>query len=307
MYENLVSIDDLTGEDVGRILDLADDLKTKFKAYEPHRLLDGQSLAMVFEKPSLRTQATFEIGMSQLGGHTVYLGPDHIQMGKRESVGDVGRNLERWVDGIMARTFKHESVAELAEVTRVPVINALTDHEHPCQALALAQAVRNHFGDLRGRTIAYIGDGNNVAHSVMLFAVKAEMKFRLAGPKGYEPDQSVVQTCIDQGGDIELLNSPENAVAEADVIYTDVWASMGKEHEADRRRRAFSGFQINSKLMDAAPDRAIVSHCLPAHRGEEITDSVLDSERCVAFDEAECRLHVQKAVMVELMQRPKTK
>ena len=298
---HLTSIDDLSPAETIGLLRLAQRLKGEWSAGKRTKPLEAQTLAMVFEKPSLRTRATFEIGMTQLGGNAVYLGPGDIQLGKRESVADVARNLSRWVQGIMARTFAHQTVLGLAASATVPVINALSDHEHPCQALAFGQLVLDRRGRLDGAKVVFVGDGNNVANSLMLLAAKTGMSFSIACPQGYEPNGQVRERCCALGGECRIVRDPARAVAEADFVYTDVWASMGQEAEAEKRRRDFQPYQVNAELVSRAPKHALVTHCLPAHRGEEITDEVMDGPQCAAFDEAENRLHVQKAVLLFLM------
>ncbi len=298
---HLVTLDDMSPSEVMGLLRLASRLKTERNNGMTRSDLEGRSLAMIFEKPSLRTRVTFEVGMTQLGGHAVYLAPADIQVGKRESAADVARNLSRWVDGIMARTFSHDVITGLAEHATVPVINALSDYTHPCQALAFGQLVLEARGDLAGANVVFVGDGNNVAHSIMLLAVMTGMSFTLACPVGYGPDEALVRKCIDLGGEVEVVHDPVAAVESADFIYTDVWASMGQEEESAVRKQAFEAFQVNEALLRSAPSAAIVTHCLPAHRGEEITDGVLDGPNSRAFDEAENRLHAQKAVLLALL------
>jgi ornithine carbamoyltransferase len=265
----------------------------------------GKALAMVFEKPSLRTRVSFDVGIRQLGGFGVYLSPAEISLGKRESVADVTRTLERMVQGIMIRTFSHRIVEEMAEISKIPVINGLTDFSHPCQALADYMTILEVKGDLSGLKLVYIGDGNNVTHSLMYAAALLGAHMVVATPAGYEPAAEVVSWSQEKarstGGRIELLQDPVAAVTGADVIYTDTWASMGQEAEAVERRRIFASFQVNDELFSRAKPDAIFMHCLPAHRGEEVTDSVIDSARSVVFQQAENRLHGQKAVMATLM------
>jgi len=298
---DILGIETLTQAEILLLLDVAMRLKTH-KFDETQTLFaKGQTLAMLFEKPSLRTRVTFEAGMTQLGGHAIYL---EGRLGVRETVPDVARNLERWVDGIMARTFDHQAVLELAENAQIPVINGLSDREHPCQALADFQTLAERFGGLDalpGRTLAYVGDGNNVAHSLMLLAAKVGTHFRLACPEGYEPDAALWQTALgfarETGAVLTLTHDPAAGVANADAVYTDVWASMGQEDETAKRAVIFAPFQVNSALMAHAKPEALVMHCLPAHRGEEITADILDGPHSVVFDEAENRLHAQKAIL----------
>jgi ornithine carbamoyltransferase len=263
-------------------------------------------VALLFEKPSLRTRVTFDVGITLLGGHAVYLGPDEVGIGRRETATDVGRNLSRWVDAIVLRTFAHDTLVELATAASVPVVNALSDHEHPCQALADLLTLRQHLGGLRGRTLAFVGDGNNVCHSLMLAGSVAGLHVRVATPPGYEPDPTVVRAADDaaarNGGSVTLGTDPAEAVAGVDAVYTDAWTSMGAESEADLRRLRFAGFRVDAGLLSSAPG-ALVMHCLPAHRGEEITDEVLDGPTSVVLDQAENRLYVQQALLVELLTR----
>ncbi|MDQ2674897.1 MAG: ornithine carbamoyltransferase [Chloroflexota bacterium] len=266
--------------------------------------LAGRQVALLFEKPSLRTRVTFDVGITLLGGHAVYLGPDEVGIGRRETASDVGRNLSRWVDAIVLRTFGHGTLLELAGSASVPVVNALSDREHPCQALADLLTLRQHLGDLTGRTLAFVGDGNNVCHSLMLAGALAGMHVRIATPAGYEPATAVLEEAVvtaeHVGGSVELFRAPADAVAGADAVYTDAWTSMGAEAEADLRRLRFAGYRVDDTLMAHAPD-ALVMHCLPAHRGEEITDDVLDGPRSVVLDQAENRLYVQQALLVDLL------
>lgn len=303
--KDLISIADLSADDIEEILTLAAKLKSDRKAGRDHPLLQGKSLAMIFEKPSLRTRVTFEVGVQQLGGHSVYLAPGDIQMGERESVADIARNLERWVDGIMARTFAHDTVAGLAEHATIPVINGLSDLEHPCQALADFLTIREHKGELKGLKMTFVGDGNNVAHSLALLAAKVGVDFTLACPEGFEGNAGVWELAgrlaADSGASLEVVSDPDEGVRDADVVYTDVWVSIGQEKETARRLEVFRPFQVNNKLLDGAKRDAIVLHCLPAHRGLEISDEVLDGPQSVVLDEAENRLHAQKAVLTLLM------
>ncbi len=305
MKKDLVSIADLAPEQITGLLDLALELKTKLKQGKAKPLLAGKTLAMIFEKPSLRTRVTFEVGMFQLGGYAIYLGPNDIQLGKRESVADVARNLGRWVDGVMARTFSHQTIVELARNADIPVINGLSDLEHPCQVLATALSLREKRGSLDGLKVVFVGDGNNVANSLMLLCPRLNMDFVIAYPEGYEPNRELTEQAQafaqHQGTTVQILPDPHQAVKGADLIYTDVWASMGQETEAEERRKVFSPYQVNKRLLGSAKSGCLVTHCLPAHRGEEITDEVLDGPNCIALDEAENRLHIQKAILVALM------
>lgn len=301
---SFISVADFSTEEIWNVWQLAARLKSQQKVGEPHRILEGKQLAMIFQKPSLRTQVSFETGMSQLGGHALFLGPDHIQLGKRESVPDVARVLGRMVDGIMARVFAHKDVEELAEYAGVPVINGLSDSEHPCQALTDLFTVWEKKGRVEGINFTYIGDGNNVAASLLLAAARTGMNCTLICPSGYEVPSHYAQTAradaARTGAQLRFTDDPMD-VAGSDVIYTDVWASMGQEAEADKRARNFKPYQVNKQLIVQAGGFPIVMHCLPAHRGLEITDEVMDSAHSVVFEQAENRLHVQKALMASLI------
>lgn len=299
--KDLIEIACLSREEIEAIFEAASLLKTAWPSERQRAVLSGKTLAMIFEKPSLRTRVTFETGIFQLGGHGIYLQPSDIQLGVRETIRDAARNLSRWVDLIMARTFKHETVVELAEYADVPVINGLSDLEHPCQALADFFTILEKKGRLAGLKLAFIGDGNNVAHSLMLLAARLGVHFAIACPPGYEPSEQTASRALEfaseSGASIQILRDPAEAVADADVVYTDVWASMGQEAEAAERAKVFADYQVNAALMARAKPDAIFEHCLPAHRGQEVTDEVLDGPQSVVIDEAENRLHVQKAVM----------
>lgn len=304
--KDLLSIHDLTTEDVFQILDLTKELKAKQKAGIPHKILEGKTLGMIFEKSSTRTRVSFETGMYQLGGQALFLSNRDLQIGRGEPIKDTARVLSRYLDGVMIRTFGHEIVEEFALYADIPVINALTDLLHPCQALTDLFTIQEHKGEnLKGLKMAYIGDGNNMTHSLMYACAKAGMNFASASPKGYEPKQEIIDNAkIDaarSGSTIEILNDPYEAAKDADILYTDVWASMGQEAEHDARVKIFKDYQINKDLLSVADKRAIVMHCLPAHRGEEIAEDVLENNADVIFDEAENRLHTQKAIMALLM------
>jgi ornithine carbamoyltransferase len=300
--KDLLSIAELTRVEIELIFQITRVLKDHKPAEEQRKMLEGKTLAMIFEKPSLRTRVSFETGIFQLGGHGIYLSPSDISLGKRESTADIARNLERMCDIIMARVFEHDKVTGLADNASIPVINGLSDLEHPCQALADFYTILEKKRTFEGRKLAFIGDGNNVAHSLMLLAAKVGTHFAIGCPKGYEPSAEIVaraQAAAEEtGATISVLNSAVEAVKDADVVYTDVWASMGQEAEAEERAKLFAKFQVNSKLMKKAKPDAIFMHCLPAHRGSEVTDEVIDSKQSVVFDQAENRLHAQKAVMV---------
>lgn len=303
MLKDFLSIRDLSVYEFGRMLDKAAEVKKHPDKYR--KALKNKILAMIFQKPSLRTRMTFEAGMIRLGGEAIYLAPSDIQMGSREGAFDIGKNLERWVDGIMLRTFAHQIAVDLAASTRIPVINALTDLSHPCQAMADFLTLREHKGALAALKLTYVGDGNNVCHSLMLAAARGGTKMAVATPAGYEPKPEVVQWAREDGRDtgfvLTLTNSPEEAVSGADAVYTDVWASMGQESEKEARALIFAPFQVNARLMARAKKDALFMHCLPAHRGDEVTNEVIDAPYSVVYDEAENRLHAQKAILISLM------
>jgi ornithine carbamoyltransferase len=302
---HVVSAADFGALGLGRLLDRADALRTARAAHRVPPLLAGRQVALLFEKPSLRTRVTFDIAVSALGGHAMYVGPDEVGLGRRETAADVGRNLSRWVDAIVLRTFAHATLLELAGAADVPVINALTDLEHPCQALADLLTLRQHLGPLRGRRLAFVGDGNNVLHSLLLSGSLAGLELRVATPPGCEPKPEIVALARrlgrTSGSRIEIGHEPADAVDGADAVYTDAWTSMGAESQADARRALFAGFQVNDALLRRAPN-ALVMHCLPAHRGEEISDAALDGPRSVVLDQAENRLYTQQALLVELLE-----
>ena len=302
MKRDLVSISDLEPDQLSAIFSLAQRLKRERRAGQAHPLLSGKTLAMIFEKPSLRTRVTFEAGMVQLGGYAVYLSPADIGLGTRESPTDVARNLSRWVDLIMVRTFAHQTVLELAEQATVPVINGLSDLSHPCQILADCLTLIEQRGRLDGLHIAFVGDGNNVVNSWLNVAAKLPISFRLACPPGYEPDAELLAAAQKAGGDIRVSHALQDAVDGADVVYTDVWTSMGQEDESAVRQQTFAPYQVNAEVLALAKPEALVMHCLPAHRGQEISAEVLDGPQSIVLEQAENRLHVQKAVMVWLLQ-----
>jgi ornithine carbamoyltransferase len=288
-------------EELKTALDLADQLKALRKQREPHELLPGRMLGMIFQKPSTRTRVSFEVGIVELGGYGLYLSANDLQLGRGETIKDTGHVLERYLDAIMIRTFAQEDVEQLAEHADVPVINGLTDYSHPCQALADLMTIRERLGRLSGARLAYLGDGNNVCVSLMVGAARFGMRFVAATPQGYEPDQNAVtaarRAAVQMGGTVELTGDPREAAREADVLYTDVWTSMGQEEESDRRRKDLAGYQIDDELLSQASPDAIVLHCLPAHYGEEITEEVLYGPHSAVWDQAENRLHAQKALM----------
>jgi len=298
---HLVSLRDVSSEDILEILDVARHLKLEHRAGVRHAQLAGKTLAMVFQKPSLRTRVSFEAGMWQLGGHAIYLGPSDIKLGERETTEDIALNLSRFCDGIMARVFKHETVVELAKHATVPVINGLCDMDHPCQALADFMTIWEKKRRFEGLTLAFIGDGNNVAHSLIDGCAKLGMRFRIACPAGYEPNAEIVAAARALGASVEITHDPQEAARGADVLYTDVWISMGQEGDAKSKQNAFRGFTIDSKLVEVANKGAVILHCLPAHYGEEITYEASRSAGSAIFDQAENRMHAQNAVLALLL------
>ena len=298
--KHLLKLSDLTADEIISILDMADQLKYEKKNGIPHPHLKGKSLGMIFEKSSTRTRVSFEVGMYELGGYPLFLSSADLQIGRGEPVEDTARVLSRFLDGIMIRTYEQKEVEDLAKYGSIPVINGLTDYCHPCQVLADLMTIREHKGTLKNLKMCFIGDGNNMANSLMVGAIKLGIEFAIACPKGYEPDSELMEWASANGVFL-CTESLEEAAKDADVILTDVWASMGQEQEADIRRRAFSKYQVNKELMKVAKPDAMVLHCLPAHRGEEITEEVLEEHANEIFDEAENRLHAQKAVLVTLM------
>ncbi|MCI7261440.1 MAG: ornithine carbamoyltransferase [Selenomonadales bacterium] len=304
--KDMLSIHDLSVDDVQEILALAKELKAKQKAGIEHHLLKGKTLGMIFEKSSTRTRVSFETGMYQLGGQALFLSNRDLQLGRGEPIKDTARVLSRYLDGIMIRTFGHERVVEMAKYASIPVINALTDLLHPCQVLTDLLTIQEHKGkNLKGLKMAYVGDGNNMTNSYMYGCAKAGMTFVAATPEDYRPDEQVVKNAIEDakatGASITLVTDPKEAVKDADIVVTDTWASMGQEAEHDMRKKIFAPYQVNKELLQGADKRAIVMHCLPAYRGEEITEDVFEANADVIFDEAENRLHTQKAIMALTM------
>jgi ornithine carbamoyltransferase len=299
--KHFLSIQDLEREDVGRLFRLTAELKSRTKARDRSTPLAGRTMALIFEKPSLRTRVTFEVGMFQLGGASVYLAAQEIGFGKRESVPDIARNLSRWVDIVTARVFAHATVEGLAQHATIPVINGLSDREHPCQAMADYFTLWERGLDLSKARLAWIGDGNNVCHSVLLLGALLGTRMVVAAPPGYEPAPAILDACRRLGAKVEQTVEAREAAEGADVIYTDAWVSMGQEAERERRHEAFQRYQVNEALLRFAGPKALVMHCLPAHRGEEITDPVLDGAQSVILDQAENRLHAQKAVVLHLL------
>lgn len=305
---NLVADPDLTLDDLRLLFDLSERVKAAPGQYA--QVLRGKQLAMIFEKPSLRTRTTFEVGITSLGGFAVYLEHTKPRLGEREAVKDIARNLDRWVNGIVARTFLHESVLELASNCSIPVINALTDLYHPCQALADFFTLHEKFGDLKGLKLAFVGDGNNVCHSLMIQGAKLGMSVRVATPPGYEPKQEMLEqaraVALETGASIETFHEPAQAVEGAHAVYTDVWTSMGQEYAAHLRAQLFVPYRVTEDLMAAADASAVFMHCLPAHRGQEVEDALMDSDRSIVYDQAENRLHAQKAILILLLQNGNT-
>ena len=295
---DVLTLRDLTRAELHEVLSLAAVLKQERREGRQRPLLAGKKLALLFQKPSLRTRATFDVGMNELGGSTLFLGPDEVRLGERETPADCARVLCRLVDIIAVRTFAQDIVAEMARFGSAPVINALSDLYHPCQVLSDLLTLQECKGRVEGLKVAFVGDGNNVAHSWLLAAEKLPFRFILACPEGFEPDEEIYDSVVAGGGDVAVTHDPGAAVSGADAIYTDVWASMGQEAEAGGRQDAFAAFQVNRELVARANEDVVVMHCLPAHRGEEITDEVIESRRSVVFDQAENRLHAQKALMV---------
>jgi ornithine carbamoyltransferase len=303
--QHFLAISDLSSQELNDLVDLAIDLKKSWRSGGNEPVLRDRVLAMVFQKPSLRTRVSFDMAMRHLGGDALYLSPNEIGLGKREAISDVSRVLSGYVDAIMARVFSHEHIQELAEFATVPVINGLSDFNHPCQALADVLTIKEHFGSFDGLRVAFIGDGNNVAVSLLHSCVLLGMNFIVAAPEGYELPRVAVEIAKGLAGDVPAsiseLQDPHQAVRGAQVIYTDTWVSMGQEEETKRRLKIFPPYQVNQKLLDSADENAIVMHCLPAHRGEEITDQVADGSQSAIFPQAENRMHAQKAVLVELL------
>ena len=303
--KNLISINDLTLEEIYQIFELAGSLKEKVLTGEPHKLLEGKTLGMIFSKPSTRTRVSFEVGIYQLGGVGLYFNQNDLQLKKSENIQDTAKVLSRYLNGIMIRTFDHQDVVDLAKYGSIPVINGLTDLLHPCQVLTDLFTVLEKKRILKGLKMAYIGDGNNMAHSLLHGCSKVGIDLSIASPSGYTPQKEIVSNAEANakymGSKIEILDDPVKAVNDADVIYTDVWASMGQEKEANERRKKFIKYQVNDELVKNAKDDYLFMHCLPAHRGDEVVDEVADSPNSVIFDEAENRLHVQKAIMALLM------
>jgi len=299
---DFVSIADYKREWITNIFSITEEIKKKTKKGEEYHPLKGKTLAMVFQKPSARTRISFEVGMYQLGGHALYLSPNDIQMGKRESTGDIARVLSRYNDIIMARVFAHQDILDMAGYATVPVINGLSDLNHPCQVMADLFTIYEHKKFIDNLKIVFIGDGNNVANSWINMSTKFPFKLIICCPEGNEPDKEIMNYSKEKGfSNVQIIRNPLEAAENADVLYTDVWVSMGQEEDGEKKKNKFEGFQINSQTLQKAKDDCLVMHCLPAHRGEEITDEVIDGPHSVVFDEAENRLHVQKAIMLDLL------
>jgi ornithine carbamoyltransferase len=302
---DFLGMSDFSTEELQYLLDLAIELKRKMKAGEAYQPLKGKTLGMIFEKSSTRTRVSFEVGMFQLGGHALFLSKNDLQLGRGETVWDTAQTMSRYLDGIMIRTHAHRKVIDLARGATIPVINGLTERSHPCQALADYQTILEHKGRLRGLKVAYIGDGNNMVHSLMMGAAKFGIDFAVASPQGYEPDKAIIQSTQDvanqTGSKLYVGYDPKEAIAGADVVYTDVWASMGFEEEQKERELAFQNFQVNEELVKLAKKDFLFMHCLPAHRGEEVSEGVIDGPNSIIFDQAENRLHAQKAIMAAIM------
>lgn len=299
-HRDFLNISDLTPPETLSLLALAERMRSGEYCEKP---LIGRALAMIFMKSSTRTRVSFEVGATQLGGTAHFLSPRDVQLGRGEPIPDTARVLSRYVHGIMIRTYAHDDVVELARHASIPVINGLTDLSHPCQVLADVLTIRQHLGELRGRVVAWVGDGNNMCNSWIEAAAHLGFTLRVACPEGYDPDAGFLERAVSAGGDVKVLRDPQQAVSAADVVTTDVWASMGQEEEQLLRERAFTGFQVNEELMKRAASHAIFLHCLPAHRGEEVSAGVIDGPQSVVWDEAENRMHIQKALMAVLMGR----
>jgi ornithine carbamoyltransferase len=301
MKKDFLSITDLSAEEYEDILTLAARLKRQRYAGVPHPLLAGKTLAMIFEKASTRTRMSFDVGMYDLGGYALYLNAKDTQLGRGETVADTARVMSRYVHGAIMRTYKHETITEFAKYASIPVINALSDKEHPCQIMADSLTLKEKFGELDGLKIAWIGDGNNVCNSLIMASVQTGMEIAVGTPKGYEPDPDAVKFAKENGGKVTIYDDPIRAVTDAHAIYTDTWISMGEEDIKETKLKDFVGYQLDTALLNKAADDALVLHCLPAHRGEEITDEVIDSMQSGVWDQAENRLHAQKAILVRLM------
>ena len=302
--KHFLHISDYSKEELWEILDLAKIVKSKFRKREDNKVFNNKSLAMIFAKPSARTRVSFETGFEWMGGHALFLGPNDIGIGKREAIKDISRVLSRYNDIIMARLFEHEHIIELAEHSSVPIVNGLTDYNHPCQIMADIFTVWEHLNEINGAKIVYMGDGNNIVHSWLHLSMRFPLDFVCCCPEDYEPDAELVNQAKESGvSKITITNDPVSAVSGADVIYTDVWASMGQKEEAEERERAFKNFQVNEKLMSLTGKDTLFMHCLPAERDREVTDGVMESDNSIVFDQAENRMHVQNAIMIMLSEK----
>ena len=302
--KHFLHISDYSKEELWEILDLAKIVKSKFRKREDYKVFNNKSLAMIFAKPSARTRVSFETGFEWMGGHALFLGPNDIGIGKREAIKDISRVLSRYNDIIMARLFEHEHIIELAEHSSVPIVNGLTDYNHPCQIMADIFTVWEHLNDIDGAKIVYMGDGNNIVHSWLHLSMRFSLDFVCCCPEDYEPDVELVNQAKESGvSKITITNDPVSAVSGADVIYTDVWASMGQKEEAEEREKAFKNFQVNEKLMSLTGKDTLFMHCLPAERDREVTDGVMESDNSIVFDQAENRMHVQNAIMIMLSEK----
>jgi ornithine carbamoyltransferase len=303
MKKDFLSITDVSLGEIQQLFALTGEIKKQPKEFQT--MLTNKTVVMIFEKPSNRTRVSFEVGIWQLGGHSIVLNLADINLGVREAIKDVARTLSRYADAIILRTFSHKKVEELASFASVPVINALTDLLHPCQGLSDIYTIKEKLSEIKGKTIAYVGDGNNVCNSLLHICAKVGANLAIATPKRFEPQAAIVKEALtlakESASKISLLNNAKEAVKDADVIYTDVWASMGQEKEAAKRKKIFKDFQVNSKLVALAKKNTLIMHCMPAHRGDEITDEVIDSKQSIVFDQAENRLHVQKAILIKLL------
>ncbi len=303
MKRDLISILDLTGTDLSDLLEEAGRLKMLRREGRPHEYLSGKSLAMVFEKSSTRTRMSFETGMAELGGHALFLNSQDLQIGRGEETRDTARVMSRYVSAVMIRAYRHQSIEEFARYSEVPVINGLSDREHPCQIIADLMTMREHLGRIEGIRIGWVGDGNNVCNSLVLASAIAGYQITVASPEGYVPRDDIVKRALSAGGNVTLVRDPADAVRDADVVATDTWVSMGEEADRENRLRAFQGYTVNGDLMKKAAPGALFMHCLPAHRGQEVTDEVIEGKQSVVWDEAENRLHAQKALLVKMLGR----
>ena len=306
MPKHFLHLSDYTSDELWDLLKLAKELKTKFKNKETYKPFDGKSLAMIFAKPSARTRVSFETGFEWMGGHALFLGPNDIGIGKREAIKDISRVFSRYNDMIMARLFDHKHIVELAKYSNIPVINGLTDYNHPCQIMTDIFTIWEHMGSIENPKIVYMGDGNNIVHSWLQLAMRMPMDFVCCCPEDYKPDGGTIQKAIDSNiSNISISHDPKEAVQNADVVYTDVWASMGQKEEALEREKIFSSFQVNEYLMNSSGQKTLFMHCLPAERGREVTDGVMEADYSIVFDQAENRMHVQNAIMVYLSEKNK--